>query len=152
MGEAFISALSPTPLRVGPLIYALCSPDIGGVASFVGVTRARRADDDPRVTVALEYQAYAPMAMQEMDALLREARERWSASSAIAVHRIGVVPAGEPSVVVGAATPHRDEAFVACRWLIDELKARVPIWKCERYADGSREWSEGAWAPQNTYL
>jgi molybdopterin synthase catalytic subunit len=150
MREAFLTTLSVTPLRIGALLEGLYSAEAGGVATFIGVTRARRAAGDARTTVALEYQAYEPMALRELERLLEEARHRWPLTAAVAVHRTGIVPAGEPSVVVGAATLHRAEAFEACRWLIDTLKHRVPIWKCERYADGSHEWAAGAWAPAPT--
>jgi molybdopterin synthase catalytic subunit len=66
--------------------------------------------------------------------------ERWSLTRAALVHRTGPVPLTEASVIVGVSSPHRDDAFEACRWLIDTLKTEVPIWKKERYADGRSEW------------
>lgn len=146
MDAPFHAALSAEPLDAARLQAALYDAEAGGVAVFVGVTRARRAADDPRVTTALEYDAYGPMAVRELRELLDAARAQWPLVRAVIVHRVGTVAAGEPSVFVGVATPHRGAAFEACRWLIDHLKARVPIWKRECYADGTSEWTGGAWS------
>lgn len=114
--------------------------EAGGVDIFLGTTRRWTAG---RETVLLEYECYESMALSEMERLLREAEDRWPISRACLLHRIGEVPVLETSVIVGVSTPHRDAAFAACRYLIDELKQRVPIWKRERFADGSTEWVEG---------
>lgn len=114
--------------------------EAGGVDLFLGTTRRWTSG---RETVLLEYECYEAMALSEMRRLLREADERWSISRACLLHRTGEVPLRETSVIVGVATPHRDAAFAACRFLIDTLKQRVPIWKRERFADGTTEWVEG---------
>ena len=129
------------PLDVGAVFAALQTPRAGGVAIFVGTTRQWTAGEE---TVRLEYEGYEAMALKEMHRLADEAAARWPIERLCIVHRLGVVPPAEASVVVGVATPHRAEAFEACRYLIDTLKQQVPIWKREVYADGTTEWVEGA--------
>ena len=109
----------------------------GGVDIFVGITREWT---DDKQTLELSYECYEPMAMREMKKLLDIASAKWPVVKACIIHRVGIVPAAEPSVVIGVATPHRRDAFEACRFLIDELKVQVPIWKKEIYADGTEEW------------
>jgi molybdopterin synthase catalytic subunit len=112
----------------------------GAVSLFVGITRQFTGEKE---TLRLEYDAYRPMARKELHALAEAALEQWPIQRLVLMHRIGVVPIREASVIVGVATPHRDASFAACRYLIDTLKAQVPIWKREIYSDGSREWVEG---------
>jgi molybdopterin synthase catalytic subunit len=112
----------------------------GGLSLFVGTTRRWTGDNE---TVRLAYDAYAPMAAKTMHALADEAATRWSVLKVAVHHRLGEVPPPEASVVIGVACAHRAAAFEACRWLIDTLKAEVPIWKREHYADGSTEWVQG---------
>lgn len=109
----------------------------GGVDIFVGITREWTQD---KHTQMLSYDCYVPMALKEMKALLDDAVEKWPIVKACILHRTGLVPSAHPSVIIGVATPHRKDAFEACRFLIDQLKIRVPIWKKETYADGSEEW------------
>ena len=109
----------------------------GGVDIFIGITREWTGD---KQTLKLSYECYEPMALKEMKNLLDEACSRWPIVRACMIHRLGVVPAAKPSVIIGVATPHRKDAFEACRFLIDELKVQVPIWKKEIYADGTEEW------------
>lgn len=135
--ERVWARLEAAPLDVAAAASFLYVPPAGGVALFVGTTRQWT---DGRETAQLEYEAFGPMALLELQRLAAEATDRWGAERVVLWHRLGVVPVAEASVVVGAATAHRAEAFDACRWLIDTLKERVPIWKRERYADGSTEW------------
>jgi len=113
---------------------------LGGVVWFLGVTRAQ---SHPRhgELLGLEYQAYEAMARKQMHELAAAAQQRWPVVRAALVHRVGKVAIGETSVLIGVACPHRAEAFEACRWLIDELKRQVPIWKCEHWSDGAATWS-----------
>jgi len=115
-------------------------PVCGAVNLFVGTTRKFT---DGRETDVLEYDAYEPMAVQEMERLATEAIQSLGASRVAIHHRLGIVPVKEASVVIGVSSPHRGAAFDACRHLIDTLKTHVPIWKRERYTDGSTEWVEG---------
>jgi molybdopterin synthase catalytic subunit len=92
---------------------------------------------------AIAYTAYDAMAEEELGRIAAEARERWPGARVALRHRLGVVAAGEASVMVATAAPHRAEAFAACRFLIDETKRRVPIWKKERLAGGDERWVEG---------
>lgn len=113
----------------------------GGIDIFLGTTRRWTLG---RETAELEYECYTSMALQEMDRLIEEAGEQWALERACLIHRTGIVPVREISVIVGAATAHRADAFAACRFLIDALKVRVPIWKRERYTDGTQEWVQGS--------
>ena len=132
-------ALTSDPLDPGAALAAVGAPEHGGAAMFVGTTR--READRREVTI-IEYEAHADLARQEIDRICGEARSRHGAA-VFAQHRLGSVGIGEPSVVVAASAPHRPEAFQACRYLIDEIKRRVPIWKRVHYADGGREWIDG---------
>lgn len=109
----------------------------GGVDIFIGITREWTGG---KQTLKLSYECYEPMALQEIKKLLDEASSKWPIVKACIIHRVGVVPAAKPSVIIGVSTPHRKDAFEACRFLIDELKVQVPIWKKEIYADGTEEW------------
>lgn len=95
----------------------------------------------------LEYEAYVPMALKEMMKLCNESRELWPELHHISMqHRLGEVPVRESSILIAVSSPHRRDAIAACEWLIDELKARVPVWKKEHYADGS-VWKVGRLHP-----
>jgi molybdopterin synthase catalytic subunit len=113
----------------------------GGVVTFLGVVR-EEADDGRRVC-GLWYEAYERMARREFEAIASEARDRFGDVRMAIVHRIGELGVGEISVAVLAAAAHRDAAFEACRYAIDQLKRRAPIWKKERYADGAAQWRAG---------
>ena len=136
--------LQETPLDVGAAFAHLQSPEAGGIDLFVGTTRQWTGG---RETARLFYESYADMALQEMARLADAAREQWPVARVCILHRLGEVPVAEASVVVGVATPHRADAFAACRFLIDTLKQQVPIWKRERYTDGTTEWIEGPAPP-----
>lgn len=128
------------------IISQLHDTRAGGIALFIGTTRQWT---DARETVQLAYDCYEPMALKEMHRIADQAIEQWPIFQIAAIHRVGIVPAGEASVFVGVATPHRKEAFAATRFLIDTLKEEVPIWKREHYADGTEEWIQGG-APNRT--
>jgi molybdopterin synthase catalytic subunit len=128
--------LREEPLDVAQVLAAVADPAAGGVVSFTGIVRA---SDEGRDVVALEYSAH-PTAMS----VLRQVAEAVVAAVPVvkvaALHRVGRLEVGDVAVVVAASAAHRDEAFVAARRLIDDLKAQVPIWKDQRFADGTREW------------
>jgi molybdopterin synthase catalytic subunit len=115
--------------------------DDGGVVTFLGIVRDT-AVDGKRVD-ALRYEAFEPMALREFEVIASEARERFGNVRIAIVHRIGDVRVGEISVAVLAVAAHRGAAFDACRYAIDQLKARAPIWKEERYVDGTARWRAG---------
>jgi molybdopterin synthase catalytic subunit len=119
------------------------TPADGALCLFVGVVRD---ENGGRRVLRLEYEAYEDMALPLMDKIAAEARERWRITDVRIVHRLGRLEVGEASVVVAVASPHRREAFEACRYAIDTLKATVPIWKKEFYGDGE-VWLEGPGAP-----
>ncbi len=131
--------------------FSLCPDAIDGAAE------ARRLDDagagacvvfegwvrnhnEGRAVRRLVYQAFAPLALSEGGKILAEAQSRFAVRAASAVHRTGSLAIGEMAVWVGVSADHRDAAFAACRWIIDEIKQRVPIWKNEHYADGESGW------------
>jgi molybdopterin synthase catalytic subunit len=114
-------------------------PADGALCLFVGVVRDHNAG---RRVLRLEYEAYEEMALPLMEKIATECRERWRVTDVRIVHRLGPLAIGEASVAVAVASPHRREAFEACRYAIDTLKATVPIWKKEFYADGA-VWLEG---------
>jgi molybdopterin synthase catalytic subunit len=115
------------------------SPRDGALAVFVGVVRN---ENGGRPVLHLEYEGYEEMALAEMEAIAADVRRRWPVSDVRIVHRLGRIEIGGASVAVAVASPHRDEAFRACRHAIDTLKKTVPIWKKEFYADGA-VWLEG---------
>jgi molybdopterin synthase catalytic subunit len=128
--------LTRTPLDLASLVDAVSSPDRGGVAAFLGLVRNHHGG---REVLRLEYSGYEPMAEAEAARIIGEAEERWPVRVALA-HRLGDLAIGDAAVAVAAAGAHRAEAFDACRYVIEELKVRVPIWKREHYADGSIVW------------
>ncbi len=115
-------------------------PTAGALSLFTGITRQFTAG---KQTLRLEYECYEAMAMDELRRLADSARSRWPILRLCMLHRLGVVPVSEESVVVGVAAAHRADAFAACRYLIDTLKQQVPIWKREHFADGATEWVPG---------
>jgi molybdopterin synthase catalytic subunit len=126
------------PIDVAALQATL--PADGALCLFLGVVRNENGGRGVRY---LEYEAYEEMAAPLMREIEAEVRARWPVTDVRLVHRLGRLEIGEPSVAVAVAAPHRVEAFAACRYAIDTLKAKVPIWKKEFYADGA-VWLEGA--------
>lgn len=123
-----------SPISVESLLADVQSPDRGGTCVFLGTVRS-----DGDVT-GIEYSAYDEMALAEIARILDEARERWPEARVALQHRLGLIPAGEASIAITAAAPHRDEAFAACRYVIEAVKKRLPIWKKELHVDGSATW------------
>ena len=125
--------LTDKPIDVNELLAFVGDPGAGAVATFIGATRN---NNEGRSILSLDYEAYPGMAEQEMARLGEEAAARWEVTRVAIVHRTGNVPIGEASVIIAVSAPHRDDAFKACRYAIDELKKRVPIWKKEIYEGG----------------
>ena len=128
--------LTGRPLSVTAAMHELSGPELGGIVVFAGRVRPDRVPAG-RV-VALEYEAHAPLALRELRSLEREARRRFGPGRYLLWHRLGRLRVGTISVIVGAAVGHRAEAFDAARFLIEQLKHRVPIWKTERARRGRR--------------
>lgn len=129
--------LSEAPFDAGPLRAALASPRAGACATFEGWVRDHHGG---RAVSGLRYEAYAALAESEGGRVVAEALERFDCIEARCVHRTGDLAIGDLAVWVGVAAAHRGAAFEACRYIIDEVKSRVPIWKHERYADGEATW------------
>jgi molybdopterin synthase catalytic subunit len=123
-------------IDLAALLGQVRSAERGGVACFLGTVRNHQHG---REVVRLEYSAYQPMAEAECGRIVAEAESRWPVRVAL-LHRIGELAVGDTAVAIAAASAHRDEAFLACRYVIEEVKRRVPIWKKEYFADGSIEW------------
>ena len=124
------------------MLSSVDSDGIGAVASFVGLVRDH---NQGRRVLHLEYDAYEPLAVRGLDRIREEAAERWPAARLMIHHRIGRLSIGEASVAIAAASPHRADAFAACRYAIERIKQIVPIWKHE-FFDGGDVWIEGATA------
>lgn len=129
--------ISPTPLRPEGARDRVSATSAGAVVLFVGTVRRTNRD---REVVELAYEAYAAMAAEELARVGAEARERFGLERVDAVHRVGKLAPGDPAVAVAVSSGHREAAFDGTRWLMSELKRRVPIWKRETYADGTTEW------------
>ena len=115
--------------------------DCGACVSFLGIARSAPEDGD---VVELHYEAFPEMALKKMEEIRRESIEKFGVKEVFVHHRIGVVKVGEPSFLVVVYGGHREETFKACRYVVDEVKKRVPIWKKEVFADGKGEWVLGA--------
>lgn len=130
-------SIQTTPLDPAALRAAVLDPAAGGFCSFEGWVRDHHQG---RAVDHLEYEAYVPLAEKEGRRILDEARSRFDILHAACVHRVGAIGIGDLAVAVAVSAAHRDAAFTACRYIIDEVKGRVPIWKKEHFADGTSGW------------
>ena len=131
--------LTREPLKRDELVAAVSHPSVGGIVVFEGVVRDNARGKQVRY---LEYDVYEEMAEQQIRAIVTEAQQRWGVKRVAVAHRFGRLEIGEVSVIIVVASPHRGEAFDACRYIIDTLKSTVPIWKKEVATNGE-EWVEG---------
>lgn len=115
----------------------VAGPDAGAVSLFVGMVRDTNAG---REVTGIEYSAYGPMALRELATIAAEVEREFNGTRVAVEHRVGTLKIGEASVAVAVAHGHRNMAIDGCRQVIEELKRRAPIWKCEHYVDGTREW------------
>jgi len=122
----------------GEQVRRLVADDASG--AFVAFEGWVRDHNEGRRVLRLEYEAYETLGVKEGERIIREAQERFGTASMYCVHRLGLLEIGDIAVIVGISTPHRDEAFAACRYIIDEVKHRVPIWKKEHYDNGDSGW------------
>lgn len=137
-------SLSATPIDANELGRSMAEPAAGACVTFEGWVRNH---NDGRAVQQLEYEAFAELAGREGERILAEARARFAISGVRCVHRTGTLRIGDLAVWVGVTAAHRGAAFDACRYVIDEAKARLPIWKKEHYADGNTEWVNCATRP-----
>jgi molybdopterin synthase catalytic subunit len=127
--------LRDSPLDAPLVIAKVAHEGAGGIDVFLGVVRDR---NDGLPVSRLEYQAYAPMALAEMRSIAEQIEKDWPGVRVAVAHRTGSLSVGDVAVVCAASAEHREEAFAACRKLIDEIKHRVPIWKREHGPEGAR--------------
>lgn len=132
------------PIEPTSVLEGLVSDGDGAAILFLGTVRDR---NDGREVGHLDYHAYAPMAEATLREIVAEACARWETGEIAVVHRYGRLEIGEVSVAIAVASPHRAEAYEASRYIIEELKKRVPIWKREGYVSGETEWVRGHEAP-----
>ena len=132
-----VFAIAENDIAVDTLREQLMDPGAGGLCVFEGWVRN---ENEGRTVERLEYEVYAPLAVSEGEKVIAEAKEKFPHLQACCVHRSGLLEIGDCAVWVGVAAPHRDEAFKACRYIIDQIKLRLPIWKKEHYVDGDSGW------------
>ncbi|MFN2446544.1 MAG: molybdenum cofactor biosynthesis protein MoaE [Vicinamibacterales bacterium] len=142
-----LTSITSEPIDLAPLGRAVSEPvsgepGAGAVVSFLGLVRDH---NQGRRVLYLDYEAYQPLAEKALVRILCESRERWPSVRLALHHRIGRIEIGEASVAIAAASPHRADAFCACRYAIERIKQIVPIWKHEHF-DGGHVWIEGATA------
>ena len=134
---SFDIRLSDTPLNAADAVTAVTCPEAGGIDLFLGTTRSETHPQHGQLT-ALDYHAYPEMALAEMRRIADCAVSQWPIARMVIWHRLGIVPVGESSVLIAVSCPHRGDAFDACRFVIDELKKTVPLWKKERFSRDAR--------------
>lgn len=125
--------LYDTPLDTQACLDFVASPDVGGEVLFIGTVRNQTKG---KRVVRLEFEAYEPMAVAEMQKIAEQAMEKWPIKKMAIHHRTGILQIGEIAVIIAVSTPHRKDAFEACQYGIDTLKQTVPIWKKEIFEDG----------------
>ena len=130
-------SITTSSIDLAALRAELLDPGAGAYCGFEGWIRN---ENEGKAVLRLEYEAYEPLAIKEGEKIIEEAQQRFPHLHAHCVHRTGLLEIGECAVWVGVSSPHRDEAFLACRYIIDELKVRLPIWKKEHYVDGHSGW------------
>lgn len=131
------SAIVDAPIDLSALLNDVAGHHNGATVLFIGTVRD--VNDDRAVT-GMEYSAYRAMAERELATIVREACDEFATTDIVVAHRIGTLSLGEASVAIAVAHPHRAAAYDASRYVIEQLKRRVPIWKLEHYVDGTREW------------
>jgi molybdopterin synthase catalytic subunit len=132
-----VVSLTNSPIDASAVLADVASHEAGAVVLFLGTTREFTHG---RRTASLDYECYPEMAEKKLAELEAEARRRWPLTGCSIVHRLGHLELAESSIAIAVSSPHRRDAFAAGQWLIDTIKEVVPIWKCENWADGSKEW------------
>jgi molybdopterin synthase catalytic subunit len=141
------SAIVDAPIDSAALVAEVARSGNGATLLFIGTVRDVNAG---RAVTGMEYSAYRAMAERELADIVSEAATQFSTGDIVVEHRLGVLELGEASVMIAVAHPHRGAAFDASRYVIEQLKRRVPIWKLEHYADGTREWVDGGGAARES--
>ncbi|MCS7019944.1 MAG: molybdenum cofactor biosynthesis protein MoaE [Cytophagales bacterium] len=126
--------LTTQPIEIAAVVAEVSTASAGAIDIFIGTVRKH---NHQRKVLRLEYEAYAPMALQQMEKIAQAAKQQWQIEKLAMVHRTGTLLVGEVAVVIAVSTAHRQDAFEACRYIIDTLKKTVPIWKKEYYEDGA---------------
>jgi len=142
-----MSVLTRDPVSLEHLLADVTSPTCGGTCAFLGTVRSGPGEQG---VTGIEYSGYEQMVEGELARILAEVHERWPAVRPQVRHRLGLVPTGEASIGIAAAAPHRDQAFEACRYIIEAVKQRVPIWKRELREDGTALWVNPSGHPAAT--
>lgn len=138
-----MSFVTRRPIDAAALLAQVADPGLGGTALFVGSVRGGGGGGNADGPVdAIEYSAYETMLETEFGKIVTETMAQWPDARVAGLHRLGRIPAGEISIALVAAAPHRAEAFAACRHAIEEAKKRLPVWKKEIFQDGSVAWKE----------
>lgn len=140
-----LASIVRAPIDPVALLRRVTNPANGAVVLFLG---AVRQVNEGRAVTGIDYDAYESMALSELTAIVGEGAERFGTTDLAVEHRLGALAVEEISVAIAVAHPHRDAAYALSRWVIEELKRRVPIWKREHYADGTREWVDPAGHPR----
>ena len=129
--------ITSEPIDLQAFRQQLLDTSCGAYVQFDGWVRDH---NEGQAVLRLEYEVYEPLAVKEGRRIIEEAREKFGVENAFAVHRSGLMGLSEAAVVVGVSSPHRSEAFDACRYIIDQAKVRLPIWKKEHYTSGKSKW------------
>lgn len=129
--------ISDSQLNLQEAMDFVHSPECGAIATFIG--RVRNHFEGKRVH-ATHYEGYVEMVGREMQRIVNECQNKWKIGKIAAFHRLGTLSVGEITVVLAVSAPHREEAFAACRYLIEQIKLRLPVWKKELYEDGEERW------------
>ena len=136
--------LTRAPIAIDQLVAEVSAPECGGTCLFLGTVRNGPEESG---VAAIEYTAYDDMADAELQRIVADALQRWPSARIALRHRLGHVAVGEPSIAIVTAAPHRAQAFEACRYVIEEVKRRLPVWKKELRADGTEVWVDPAGRP-----
>ena len=132
------------PIDPATVLARVGHPQDGASLLFVGVVRDHAED---RPVAGMRYDAYVEMAAEVLGTITSEATETLGTDRIAVIHRVGELKVGDPSVAIAVSSPHRAEAYAASRYVIEEIKKRLPVWKKERYADGDEAWVEGETPP-----
>ncbi len=134
-----LTKITKSRLDLGALCRSVSDPKHGAIASFTGAVRSVHAG---RRVKAVSYDCFVPLAEKTLAGIAKAAEKRWPVRVAVA-HRVGYLPVGQASVAIAAGSMHRAEAYEACRFVIEEIKHRLPVWKKEHYVKGEGRWLPG---------